>query len=105
MKKNLLLIVALSALSLSCNGFKKGARYAYKEYQAASKSDAVRYLKSQNRKQMAEDLYNDYIASSPCSTCNGYGVVYEIDSYGNAITDGYGNVQLFFCPDCGGNGQ
>ena len=78
---------------------------AVETYKAANRSDAIRYLKTKNRIEMAEDIYNNYISSSPCSMCNGYGVVYKTDAYGNAITDYYGNVQLFFCPVCGGSGE
>lgn len=74
-------------------------------YKAASKSDAIRYLKTKNRMEMAEDLYNEITAPDPCSTCNGYGVVYQIDSYGNPVTDYYGNIQFLYCPSCGGTGQ
>lgn len=74
-------------------------------YKAASKSDAIRYLKTKNRMEMAEDLYNEITVPNPCSTCNGYGVVYQIDSYGNPVTDYYGNIQFLYCPSCGGTGQ
>lgn len=92
----------------SCNKASKARPIIEKaaaEWRAASKSDAVRYLKTQNRIQMAEDIYNGYTSSTPCSTCNDYGVVYQVDTYGNIVTDYNGNVQYFFCPTCGGTGH
>lgn len=100
--------VAALALSSSCKNASKAKPIVdevVNSYKAASKSDAIRYLKMQNRIQMAEDIYNDLTAPNPCSTCNGYGVVYQIDPYGNAVRDYYGNVQFFYCPTCGGTGQ
>lgn len=89
----------------SCGG--KGKRIGekiYQEYKAASKSDAVQYLKLKSRFEQAERIYNDMVYS-PCATCNGYGVVYLVDEYGYAITDAYGNYQFRFCPTCGGSGK
>ena len=76
-----------------------------KKYQAASKSDAVRYLRYKHKYEQAQELYDDYMSSSPCGTCNGCGVVYEVDSYGNVITDYDGNTIFYFCPTCGGSGS
>lgn len=77
---------------------------AYREYKAASKSDAVQYLKWKNRYEHAERIYNDAV-SNPCTVCNGYGVVYLVNEYGYAITDYEGNYQFSFCPACGGTGE
>lgn len=38
-----------------------------------------------------------------CSHCQGNGMVYATDMYGNLIYDYYGNPQVVYCPQCGGN--
>lgn len=40
----------------------------------------------------------------PCPHCQGNGMVYATDMYGNLIYDYYGNPQVVYCPQCGGNG-
>ena len=40
-----------------------------------------------------------------CGQCNGTGMVYLLDGYGNIMTDYYGNPQIAPCPACGGSGQ
>ncbi|MBQ2980142.1 MAG: hypothetical protein IJE18_08565 [Bacteroidaceae bacterium] len=101
-------IVLSVGLCISCRNSSNTKLFvdkAVKEYRAASKSDAVRYLKTQNRINQAERLIDNYYSSSSCSTCNGYGVVYQVDAYGNVITDYYGNTIYYFCPTCGGSGN
>lgn len=101
------LILLISLVLASCGKASKAKpiiEKAYKEYKAASKSDAVQYLKWKNRYEQAERIYNE-VTTSPCGTCNGYGVVYLVDEYGYAITDYNGNYQFQFCPHCGGTGQ
>lgn len=106
---SLLALASISAITLSsCNNpskVKTVIEKGVKSYKAASKTDAVRYLKAKHRMEMANDIYNGYIAPLPCSTCNGYGVVYQIDAYGNAITDYYGNILYSYCPHCNGTGR
>lgn len=98
-------IILLTGFCVSCRNSSKAKRFVEKavnEYRAASKSDAVRYLKTRNRINKAKELLDNYTSSSSCSTCNGYGVVYQVDIYGNVITDYYGNTIFYFCPECGG---
>lgn len=106
---NCICVVAILSLGFSsCNKASKVTPIVEKaasEWKAANESDAIRFLKMKNRLQMAEDIYNGYIAPSPCFTCNGYGVVYQIDLNGNVVTDGYGNIQYYFCPTCSGTGR
>ena len=40
-----------------------------------------------------------------CPYCNGGGIVYARDIYGNVLIDYYGNPQTTVCGNCGGNGQ
>lgn len=40
-----------------------------------------------------------------CPYCNGVGVVYVTDIYGNVLVDYYGNPQTTTCSNCGGGGQ
>ena len=105
---SLVSLVLLSATVLfSCGKASKAKPFiekAYQEYKAASKNDAVQYLKWKNRYEQAERIYNDWV-SNPCTTCNGYGVVYLVDEYGYAITDYEGNYQFSLCPTCGGTGE
>lgn len=115
MKRTIPIILSLALLCISCGGkeskkvvdstVKELVNRAEEKFRSANQSDAVRYLKTKHRIEMAEDIYNNHISPSPCPTCNGYGVVYRIDAYGNAITDAYGNIQFLFCPMCGGSGQ
>lgn len=40
-----------------------------------------------------------------CPYCNGGGIVYVTDMYGNVLVDYYGNPQTITCGNCGGSGQ
>lgn len=40
-----------------------------------------------------------------CPQCQGNGIVYATDIYGNVIYDYYGNPQVVYCPKCRGNKQ
>lgn len=40
-----------------------------------------------------------------CPYCNGGGIVYATDMYGNVLADYYGNPQTSSCVNCGGSGQ
>lgn len=40
-----------------------------------------------------------------CPQCQGAGMVYMTDMYGNVVFDYYGNPQVVPCPNCGGTGQ
>ena len=40
----------------------------------------------------------------PCPHCQGNGMVYATDMYGNVVFDYYGNPQVVNCPQCGGHG-
>lgn len=108
--KAIVSVLMLSALMLcSCGGSASKARpaieKAVRNYRAASKSDAARYLKMKNRMEQARNIYNEYFTSDLCRTCGGTGVVYQINEYGYVVTDYYGNTIFYFCPICGGSGQ
>lgn len=99
----ILCVLVLTSIS-SCRKDSSKVVKSIKEWRAASKSDAIQFLKWKHRFEQAEKVYNNMIYS-PCSTCNGTGVVYQIDPYGNIVTDYYGNVQYFWCPSCAGTGN
>ena len=40
-----------------------------------------------------------------CPYCNGGGIVYATDMYGNVLVDYYGNPQTITCGNCGGSGE
>lgn len=40
-----------------------------------------------------------------CTYCNGGGIVYATDMYGNVLVDYYGNPQTITCGNCSGSGQ
>lgn len=40
-----------------------------------------------------------------CPYCNGGGIIYATDMYGNVLVDYYGNPQTITCGNCGGSGQ
>ena len=97
----LVAIVLSMGLCVSCRNTSKTTDFVKKavnKYRAANESDAIRYLKMRNRINQVEKLINNN--TSYCSTCNGYGVVYQIDEYGNVITDYYGNTIFYLCPSC-----
>ena len=54
---------------------------------------------------------NEYEETPPqayyatCPYCNGGGIVYVTDMYGNVLVDYYGNPQTSSCGNCGGSGQ
>ncbi len=75
-----------------------------KEYKALNSNNAYKYHKYKHRYETAKKYINNSNQTHLCGTCNGYGVLYLIDAYGNAITDGYGNFQFTSCSNCGGNG-
>lgn len=58
-----------------------------------------------------DDDYNEYEETAPqayyatCPYCNGGGIVYATDMYGNVLADYYGNPQTSSCGNCGGSGQ
>ena len=58
-----------------------------------------------------DDGYNDYEDTqsqayyATCPYCNGGGIVYATDMYGNVLVDYYGNPQTITCGNCGGSGQ
>lgn len=58
-----------------------------------------------------DDDDNEYEETSPqasyavCPYCNGGGIVYATDMYGNVLVDYYGNPQTTTCGNCGGRGQ
>lgn len=43
--------------------------------------------------------------SIDCPRCQGNGMVYMTDMYGNVVFDYYGNPQVVTCPNCGGTRQ
>lgn len=58
-----------------------------------------------------DDDDNDYedtqsqVNYATCPYCNGGGIVYATDMYGNMLVDYYGNPQTITCGNCGGSGQ
>lgn len=54
---------------------------------------------------------NEYGETTPqayyatCPYCNGGGIVYATDMYGNVLVDYYGNPQTTTCGNCRGSGQ
>ena len=58
-----------------------------------------------------DDVDNDYEDTqsqanyATCPYCNGGGIVYATDMYGNVLVDYYGNPQTITCGNCGGSGQ
>lgn len=70
------------------------------------------YRKYRNAKKW-EDRIENYLEDDettpqpvtvPCPHCQGNGMVYATDMYGNVVFDSYGNPQVINCPQCGGNG-
>lgn len=109
MKKFSLLVVILACAFCfsSCNGksaktTERVVKEAFQEYRKVSQNDGVRYLRTKHKLEQIDNAINQ---RNVCHTCDGYGVVYHIDNYGNIITDYYGNPALFTCDQCGGSGK
>lgn len=101
-------IVLCGTMSLvSCKNGKQ-AKQIYnvvrKEYKALNENNAYKNAKARFRYERAKEYLNDSYTYSLCSSCNGYGVLYLADEYGNAIVDDYGNFSFVQCDDCDGNG-
>lgn len=74
--------------------------------------DAYRSTRSSRpRHHSSYDDDNEYEETAPqayyatCPYCNGGGIVYATDMYGNVLVDYYGNPQTASCGNCGGSGQ
>lgn len=81
---------------------------AREEYDSYSK-----YRKIKKSAKRANDFFeeDDEAERTPqpvytiCPQCQGNGMVYMTDIYGNMVFDYYGNPQVTYCPRCGGIGQ
>lgn len=109
MKRFSLLVAGLACVLClsSCNGKTakttgRVVKEAWQEYRKVSQSNGVRYLKAKNKLEQIDNAINRY---NVCDACDGWGVVYHVDNYGNIITDYYGNPALFTCDYCGGSGK
>ncbi len=72
-----------------------------KEYKALNNNNGAKYrYRYETAKRHVENSYNYRI----CLTCNGYGILYSVDLYGNPIVDYYGNFQFTGCHNCNGYG-
>lgn len=99
MKRLIPLIFALPMLRISCGKASKAKPLiedTVETYKAANRSGAIRYLKTKNRIEIAENIYNSYISSSPCSMCNGYGIVYKTVSMEILLPTIMGMFSCFF---------
>lgn len=75
--------------------------------------DAYRSTRSSRPRHYSsyDDDDNDYEDTqsqanyATCPYCNGGGIVYATDMYGNVLVDYYGNPQTITCGNCGGSGQ
>ena len=109
-----LILITLSFVLFSCNA--KTARKAeelakktYEDYKVArEKNPGIRYKEEELKNKLSETWNNKeekrYV-SKICGQCGGGGVCYQLDSYGNIMTDIYGNPLLFQCPVCHGSGS
>ena len=81
--------------------------YAYDAYVSSRISRASRPRHDSSY----DDDDNDYEDTqsqanyATCPYCNGGGIVYATDMYGNVLVDYYGNPQTITCGNCGGSGQ
>lgn len=85
----------------------KLSKEAEEEYNTYSK-----YRKAKRSADRAQEFFEeDEQQATPqavtitCPYCQGNGMVYATDAYGNVVFDYYGNPQVTFCPKCQGNGQ
>ena len=119
MRRNIVLLVLMSVLTISftsCRGAagKEGAEYIEKKggsllkklFKENSERELTPYQKYKIHEAL-EDLNNqrqpqpvDVVSGK----CQQRGFVYLSDSYGNILIDDYGNAQTIQCPSCGGRG-
>jgi len=102
---SVILCVALSLVS--CKNGKQAKQIinvVKNEYKALNESSAYKNAKARLRYERAKEYINSSYTYSICSTCNGYGMLYLADEYGNAVTDYNGNFTFVECEDCRGNG-
>ena len=126
------LLVGACFLSTSCRGAggKKAATEAveYVERKAATMGDDASRLSRESEEEYSS--YSNYRKARklqdridriseedeetggmsqpvtiPCPHCQGNGMVYVTDTYGNMMFDYYGNPQVTYCPQCGGTKQ
>lgn len=74
-----------------------------------STKNANKASKSRRRHNRGDNCYEETETTPqpvtvPCPHCQGNGMVYATDMYGNLIYDYYGNPQVVYCPQCGGKG-
>ncbi|MBQ9312131.1 MAG: hypothetical protein IJ213_03695 [Bacteroidales bacterium] len=108
MKKHikLLKILFICSTIFLCTACKPKIKDVERLYKSVTESDAYRFYKMQNRvhkfNQLREYIYSSYVKK--CDMCNGWGILYISDEYGNAILDNYGNIQYVYCGKCHGEG-
>lgn len=133
--KNLICILCVFVFSLlftSCRGSsgkrvateaaefveKKASKYIERESKAFEdeESSALKTYKNKRRAERVRDNIEDFFEEDEeeyvpqqtiiqCPQCNGGGIVYVVDAYGNIVTDYYGNAQTMYCPNCQGQGR
>lgn len=87
----------------------KASKSAEEEYN--SYNSYQRYRKAKKWQDRIENCFeeDEEVETTPrpvtitCPHCQGNGMVYATDMYGNLIYDYYGNPQVVYCPQCGGN--
>lgn len=97
---------------------KKASKYIERESKAFEdeESSALRTYKNKRRADrirdnidnLLEEDEEEYVPQQTiiqCPQCNGGGIVYVVDAYGNIVTDYYGNAQTMYCPNCQGQGR
>lgn len=104
MKKIILIFCSIFTLSsfVSCKG--KQVKAIYEGYRAFTESDAYKCYKAYHRAQTVKNLLASQPSYSLCEKCNGYGILYLVDSYGNPMLDAYGNYSTVICDNCQGYG-
>lgn len=109
-----LMLITLSVVLFSCNAktarkAEEFAKKTYEEYKVTrEKNPGIRYKEEELKNKLSETWNKKeekrYVRKI-CGQCGGGGVCYQLDSYGNIMTDIYGNPLLFQCPVCLGSGS
>ncbi len=108
-KKNVVLVMSILSL-FAVSSCKKtstvddAVNWAVKEYKALNSNNAYKYSKYKHNYETAKEYINTYNSTEMCGQCNGYGVLYLVNSDGSPILDVYGDYQFTSCDQCGGYG-
>lgn len=91
-------------LNRDAKTFESEESSALRTYKNKRRADRLRENIDEHLEEDAEEYVPQQIVIQ-CTQCNGGGIVYVVDGFGNIVTDYYGNAQTMYCPNCKGQGR